>query len=165
MYNLNAIWQSFHLPCFEFVSLLASSPQSDTSLRSRVLVVHVYLLSFKHHLSLSESTIKRYVKPLVKQDVQTGNCSGCSTVREFRTTTTAATFLPHLHKGNGKHSASTQTSFREHLAVYKWQKTIPVKNNLIFSISLTPEAMYVLQLFPVSRRKCSLFLWDSFTAW
>lgn len=78
-------------------------------------MVHIYLLSFKHHLSLLESAIKQFVKPLVKQDAQTGNCSGCSTVREFRTATTAATFLPHVHKSNGKLSASTQTSFREHL--------------------------------------------------
>lgn len=95
--------------CFSSVIIsMIRQLTEECQLASRALVIHVCLsssLSFKHYLSLSESTIKLYVKPLVKQDVQTGNCSGCSTVREFRTTTAAATFLPHFHKDNGKESA------------------------------------------------------------
>lgn len=156
--------------CFSSVIIsMIRQLTEECQLASRALVIHVCLsssLSFKHYLSLSESTIKLYVKPLVKQDVQTGNCSGCSTVREFRTTTAAATFLPHVHKTNGKESASTNFLQGTPDSLQVAEICIPVKNNLGLwkRKRLTPEAMYVLQLFPVSRWRSHLLFWDSFTA-
>lgn len=156
--------------CFSSVIIsMIRQLTEECQLASRALVIHVCLsssLSFKHYLSLSESTIKLYVKPLVKQDVQTGNCSGCSTVREFRTTTAAATFLPHFHKDNGKESAPTDFLQGTSDSLQVAEICIPVKNNLGLwkRKRLTPEAMYVLQLFPVSRWRSHLLFWDSFTA-